>query len=85
MRQCRGAVLEDPLPNPPRPVIPVRAFLTGEGGTGKSRVARAIIEFARRWFIPECVAVISLAGVAAQLLEGVLPSSTYGCTTLSCL
>jgi len=66
MRQCNGAIQADS----PRPITPVRAFLSGEGGTGKSRVARAIIEFARRWFIPECVAVISLAGVAAQLLEG---------------
>ena len=72
MRQCHGAVRVATATEQPIPITPVRTFLSGEGGTGKSRVARALIEFARRWFIPECVAVISLAGVAAQLLEGAL-------------
>ena len=52
------------------PDEPLRMMLTGEGGTGKSRVVKAFVEFVQRWGGAATVCVTATSGVAACLIGG---------------
>jgi hypothetical protein len=48
----------------------LRLYLGGSGGTGKSRVVQALIDFARRWTRSDMVAVTASSGIAGVLIGG---------------
>ena len=52
------------------PTPQLMLFLGGSGGTGKSRVIQAFVDFARRWHPTASVVVSASSGVAAVLIGG---------------
>jgi hypothetical protein len=56
-------------------------FLGGSGGTGKSRVIQAFVDFARRWHSTASVVVCASSGVAAVLIGGCTLHSAFGNST----
>lgn len=46
-------------------------FLTGAGGTGKSQVVKALVDFAKRWNALKAIVVAATTGVAGSALTGV--------------
>ena len=61
-----------------RCVAQMRMFLTGSGGTGKSRVVQAVRDFARRWHATSMVCVSATSGTAAVNLNGSTYQSAVG-------
>ena len=53
-------------------------FLSGSGGTGKSRVIQTFVDFARRWHSTASVVVCASSGVAAVLIGGCTLHSALG-------
>ncbi len=49
---------------------PLKMFLGGEGGTGKSRVIQALLYFAEKWNVPGSIRTCALTGIAASLAQG---------------
>lgn len=45
-------------------------YLGGAGGTGKSRVVQALVDFARRWHSSASVVITASTGIAAVLVGG---------------
>lgn len=45
-------------------------FLSGSGGTGKSRVIKPFTDFARRWYSEASVVVTATSGIVAMLILG---------------
>ena len=45
-------------------------FLGGSGGTGKSRVIQAFVDFARRWHSSASIVITASSGIAAVLIGG---------------
>ena len=58
----------------------LRMFLTGEGGTGKSRVIDAVEAFCKSWHRPHALAKTAMTG---KVLLDVLFTVGLVCTTLS--
>ena len=56
-------------------------FLGGCGGTGKSRVIQAVVDFARRWNSTSTVVITALSGIAAMLIGGCTLHSALGIGT----
>jgi hypothetical protein len=48
----------------------LRMYLAGCGGTGKSRVIKAVQHFAFRWGVADALVTSATTGVAATLLNG---------------
>ncbi len=46
-------------------------FVTGEGGTGKSRIIDAIASLCRSWSRPDSIAKVALTGSAACNIDGI--------------
>lgn len=47
--------------------------LYGKGGTGKSRVLQAVVDFAKRWHVADSVVITATSGIAGVMING----STY--------
>lgn len=45
-------------------------FMTGEGGTGKTRVIDALLYFTKKWDVPGSVKTCAPTGIAASLING---------------
>ena len=55
-------------------------FLGGSGGTGKSRVIQAFVDFSRRWQATTSTVITASSGVAAVLIGGCTIHSALGIT-----
>lgn len=44
--------------------------LFGKGGTGKSRVIQAAVDFAKRWYVADAVVITATSGIAGVLING---------------
>lgn len=53
-------------------------YLGGSGGTGKSRVIRAFVDFSRRWHATTSTVITASSGVAAILIGGCTIHSALG-------
>lgn len=53
-------------------------FLSGCGGSGKSRIIKAFLDFARRWNSSTTVVVTATSGIAAMLIGGCTLHSAIG-------
>ena len=63
-----------------RKLIPengLRHFLVGSGGTGKSRVIHAFIDFLTRWGCQHMIRVTATSGIAAVYLSDQIAATTY--------
>ena len=69
--------LEDILPNSKQLLM----FLGGCGGTGKSRIIKTFLDFARRWHSASTVVVTATSGIAAMLIGGCTLHSALGIGT----
>ncbi len=58
-------------------------FLGGCGGTGKSRIIQAFLDFARRWNSTSSIVVSATSGIAAMLIGGCTLHSALGIGTKS--
>lgn len=52
------------------PGKPLRMYIGGEGGTGKSRIVAALRYLAKHWGRPNAVQTVAPTGIAAVLIEG---------------
>ncbi len=73
----KAAQLEEVLPSSKQLVM----FLGGCGGTGKSRIIQAFLDFARRWHSSSTVVVSATSGIAAMLIGGCTLHSALGIGT----
>ena len=69
--------LEEILPNSKQLLM----FLGGCGGTGKSRIIKTFLDFARRWHSASTVVVTATSGIAAMLIGGCTLHSALGIGT----
>ena len=69
--------LEEILPNSKQLLM----FLGGCGETGKSRLIKAFLDFARRWHSESTVVVTATSGIAAMLIGGCTLNSAFGIGT----
>ena len=53
-------------------------YLGGSGGTGKSRVIQAVVDFARRWHSSSAIVICASCGAAAVLIGGCTLHSALG-------
>lgn len=53
-------------------------YLGGSGGTGKSRLIQAFVDFARRWKSSQAVVITAYAGIAASIIGGSTLHSAIG-------
>ncbi len=56
----------------------IRMFVSGCGGTGKSRLIQTIVDFARRWNASSAVVVCAPSGIAATFVGGCTLHSLFG-------
>jgi hypothetical protein len=66
MSTCIDVLLRNILP----PSGQLNLFLSESGGTGKSRIIQAIVDFARRWHTIASHVICASSGVAAILIGG---------------
>nr|CAH0103563.1 unnamed protein product [Daphnia galeata] len=62
--------IDDLLRNINPPSGQLNLFLSGSGGTGKSRIIQAFVDFARRWHSIASHVICASSGVAAILIGG---------------
>lgn len=62
--------IDDLLRNINPPSGQLNLFLNGSGGTGKSRIIQAFVDFARRWHSIASHVICASSGVAAILIGG---------------
>ena len=50
--------------------VPLRMYIGGVGGTGKSRIVEALRYLSRTWGQPNAVQIVASTGIAAVLIKG---------------